>query len=61
MIMYAKLERRLQCRLWITTSDIQRLMSDRKMFGREEDLSVFAIPGGRCREKQRVLSANIKL
>ena len=34
---------------------IQRLMSDRRMFGRAEDLSVFAIPGGRSRGKQRVL------
>ena len=25
---------------------IQRLMSNREMFGRAEDLSVFAIPGG---------------
>ena len=36
-------------------------MSDRKMFGKAEDLSVFAIPEGRSRGKQRVLSANIKL
>ena len=28
---------------------IQKLLSDRKMFGRAEDLSVFAIPGGRSR------------
>ena len=31
---------------------IQRLMSDRKMFGRAEDLSVFAIPEERSRGKQ---------
>ena len=31
---------------------IQRLMSDKEMFGRAEDLSVFAIPGGRSRGKQ---------
>ena len=40
---------------------VERLMSDRKIFGRTEDLSVFAIPGGRSRGKQRALSANIKL
>ena len=34
---------------------IQRLMSNREMFGRAEDLSVFAIPGGRVRGKQRAL------
>ena len=28
---------------------IERLMSDREMFRRAEDLSVFAIPGGRSR------------
>ena len=31
---------------------IQRLMSDRKMFGREEDLSIFVIPGGQSLGKQ---------
>ena len=31
------------------------------MLGRAEDLSVFAIPGGRRRGKQRALSAKIKL
>ena len=31
------------------------------MFGRAEDLSVFAISGGRSRGKQRALSANFKL
>ena len=36
-------------------------MSDREMFGRADDLSVFAIPEGRSRGMQRVLSANIKL
>ena len=40
---------------------IERLMSDREMFGRAEDLSVFAIPGGRSQGKQQALSANIKL
>ena len=40
---------------------IQRSMSNREMFGRAEDLSVFAIPGGRVRGKQRALSANIRL
>ena len=40
---------------------IERLMSDREMFGRAEHLSVFAIPGGRSLVKQRALSANIKL
>ena len=40
---------------------IERLMSDREMIGRAEDLSVFAIPGGRSRGKQRALSAKIKL
>ena len=35
-------------------------MSDRKMFGRAEDLSDFAIPEGQSRGKQRVLSAKIK-
>ena len=40
---------------------IERLMSDGEMLGRGEDLSVFAIPGGRSRGKQRALSAKIKL
>ena len=40
---------------------IERLMSDREMLGRAEDLSVFAIPGRRGRGKQRALSAKIKL
>ena len=40
---------------------IERLMSDREMLGRAEDLSVFAIPGGRSWGKQRALSAKIKL
>ena len=40
---------------------IQRLMSNREMFGKAADLSVFAIPRGRSRRKQRPLSANIKL
>ena len=40
---------------------IERLMSDREMFVRAEDLSVFTIPGGRSRGKQRALSANIRL
>ena len=40
---------------------IERLMSDREMFGRAEDLSVFAIPGGRSLVKKRALSANIEL
>ena len=39
---------------------IQRLTSNREMFGRAEDLSVFAIPGGRVRGKQQALSANIR-
>ena len=36
-------------------------MSDRKILGRAEDLSVFAIPEGQSRGKQRVLSTKIKL
>ena len=40
---------------------IERLMSDREVPGRTEDLSVFAIPGGRSRGKQIALSAQIKL
>ena len=40
---------------------IQRLMSNREMFGRADDRSVFAISGGRSRGKRRALSANIKL
>ena len=39
---------------------IERLMSGREMLGRAEDLSVFAIPGGRSRGKQRALCAKIK-
>ena len=44
-----------------TLFQIQRLMSNREMFGRAEDQSVFAIPGGRVRKKQRALSTNIRL
>ena len=37
------------------------LMSDRELFERAEDLSVFTIPEGRSLGKKRELSANIKL
>ena len=40
---------------------IEKLMSDREMFGRADDLSVFSIPRGRSRANQGALSANIKL
>ena len=32
---------------------VERLMSDREIFGGAEDLSVFAIPGGQSLVKQR--------
>ena len=41
MVMYAKRDNSAK---YGSLLQIQRLMSDRKMFGRAEDLSVFAIP-----------------
>ena len=58
IVMYAKRDNSAN---YGSLLQIQKLMLDRKMFGRAEDLSVFAIPGRRSRGKQRMLSANIKL